>query len=186
MIVAGVDEAGRGSLAGPVVAAAVILENHASIPDINDSKILSCKQRLRLEDQIKNLSIDWNIASATVEEIDKINILQASLLAMERAVEGLQVEPFKVFCDGPFLPKLSMKGEAVIAGDRIMKNIMSASILAKVERDRMMIELDKVFPLYKFNRHKGYPTKLHISALELYGPCRHHRKSFKPVTKCLS
>ena len=105
---------------------------------------------------------------------------------MERAVEGLQVEPFKVFCDGPFLPKLSMKGEAVIAGDRIMKNIMSASILAKVERDRMMIELDKVFPLYKFNRHKGYPTKLHISALELYGPCRHHRKSFKPVTKCLS
>ena len=140
MIVAGVDEAGRGSLAGPVVAAAVILENHVSIPDINDSKILSCKQRLRLEDQIKNLSIDWNIASATVEEIDTINILQASLLAMERAVEGLKVEPFKVFCDGPFLPKLSMKGEAVIAGDRIMKNIMSASILAKVERDRMMIE----------------------------------------------
>ncbi|MEC7910308.1 MAG: ribonuclease HII [Pseudomonadota bacterium] len=185
MILAGVDEAGRGSLAGPVVAAAVIINDSIKIEGIRDSKDLSKNQRSALEEKIKQLSTCWSIAWASVEEIDTINILQASLLAMKRAVEGLEVMPTKVFCDGPYLPELPMKGEAIIGGDKKIESIMSASILAKVERDRIMSKLNKDFPLYFFDKHKGYPTKSHKEALRLYGPCKLHRRSFKPVQQSL-
>ena len=185
MMFAGVDEAGRGSLAGPVVAAAVVLDDALKIEGIKDSKDLSTNHRLVLEEKIKSLSICWNIAYASVQEIDDLNILQASLLAMKRAIEGLEAIPTKVFCDGPYLPELSMKGEAIIGGDKKIQSIMSASVLAKVERDRIMTKHNKDFPFYSFDKHKGYPTKSHKEALKLHGPCKLHRRSFKPVKQSL-
>ena len=183
MILPGVDEAGRGSLAGPVVAAAVIINDSIKIEGIRDSKDLSKNQRSALEEKIKQLSTCWSIAWASVEEIDTINILQASLLAMKRAVEGLEVMPTKVFCDGPYLPELPMKGEAIIGGDKKIESIMSASILAKVERDKYIDELCENDPeldaKYGIASNKGYGTKKHIEGIKEHGITCHHRLSYK-------
>lgn len=183
MLIAGVDEVGRGSLAGPVVAAAVILDDKIDIEGIKDSKKIPFNKRKYLDKYIKNQSISWNIALASVDEINRLNILQASLLAMKRAIQGLDQEPEMTLIDGIHLPELEVPSKAVIKGDSKIKSIMSASIIAKVARDEMMLKMDRVYPLYKFKQHKGYPTKLHLSALELHGPCSEHRSFFKPVEK---
>ena len=173
MIEAGVDEVGRGPLAGPVISAAVILDSSLQINGLDDSKKLSEKKRLELDIKIKKSAVAWNIASATIEEIDSLNILQASLLSMKRAVEGLQIRPDKVEC------------EAIVKGDSCIKSIMAASIIAKVARDKLMKDFDVVYPAYGFKKHKGYPTKFHLDALELLGPCKIHRLSFKPVKRSI-
>tara|TARA_B100000959_G_scaffold40103_3_gene39429 strand:+ start:727 stop:1287 length:561 start_codon:yes stop_codon:yes gene_type:complete len=181
LIEAGVDEAGRGPLAGPVVAAAVILKENHQLIGLNDSKKLSSTTRESLSKDIKKNSVDWSFGHASSQEIDEVNILQASLLAMERAVLGLTKIPNKVLVDGQFKPKIGIACEAIIGGDTIYENIMAASILAKVERDRIMIKLNKIYPVYGFDRHKGYPTKMHLEQLKKAGPCEAHRTSFKPV-----
>ena len=178
---AGVDEAGRGPLAGPVVAAAVILDRDKPIIGLTDSKKLSQMRRSELEKEIKQSALHWTVARASVGEIDKLNILQATLLAMQRAINLLPVYPTATLIDGPHLPKLAGAACAVVGGDGWVNEISAASILAKQERDRQMIKLDKKFPQYGFARHKGYPTKLHIAALNEYGICMHHRKSYAPV-----
>ena len=178
---AGVDEVGRGSIAGPVTAAAVILKNTNDIIGLTDSKALSSKRRQELDILIKEKSISWNIAFVSATTIDRINILQASLLAMKRAVERLGMEPDKVLVDGLYKPDLSNPSEAIVKGDTKHASIMAASIIAKVARDKYMIKLHKKFPHYGFKSHKGYPTKFHLNALELHGPCKEHRKSFKPL-----
>ena len=178
---AGVDEVGRGSIAGPVTAAAVILRNTNTINGLNDSKALSSLKSQELDSLIKEESISWNIAFISATKIDQINILQASLLAMKRAVEGLDFEPDKVLVDGLYKPDLSNPSEAIVKGDTKHESIMAASIIAKVARDKHMINLHKKYPHYGFVHHKGYPTKFHLNALELYGPCKEHRKSFRPL-----
>ncbi|MDH5545122.1 MAG: ribonuclease HII [Gammaproteobacteria bacterium] len=184
-LVAGVDEVGRGPLAGPVVAAAVILDANNPIEGLNDSKALSEKQRDALFPEICEKALAWSIGRAEVEEIDEINILQASLLAMSRAVEGLSVQPEFALVDGNKLPKLPCPGEAVIKGDSRVAAIAAASIIAKVTRDREMAELDKQYPGYGLAGHKGYPTKVHLSALSELGITPIHRRSYGPVKKLL-
>lgn len=180
MIVTGVDEAGRGPLAGPVVAAAVILDPNNPISGLNDSKKLTPLARERLFQEIRHKALAWSYARASVREIDTINILQASLLAMKRAVLRLQITPDLVLIDGNQYPKLPYKMRAIIGGDATEPAISAASIVAKVVRDRMMIVLDRFYPAYGFLQHKGYGTAKHLEAIAQHGPSRVHRRSFKP------
>lgn len=178
---AGCDEVGRGPLAGDVVAAAVILDPRNPIMGLDDSKKLTEKKRELLFDEIQAKAKSWCIARASVAEIDSLNILQASLLAMTRAVQGLAIEPEHVLVDGNKLPKWKYTAEAVVKGDSRVATISAASILAKVTRDREMVSLDKVYPGYGFADHKGYPTKVHMDALERLGVTPIHRRSYAPV-----
>jgi ribonuclease HII len=177
----GVDEAGRGPLAGPVYAAAVILPRKTRIDGLADSKTLSPAKREALAIEIKQQAIAWAVASASVAEIDTLNILRASLLAMKRAVEGLGVLPRRVVVDGLHCPELPCPARAVVAGDASVAAISAASILAKVARDRLMVELHRQYPQYGFESHKGYATEFHLAALRTYGACEIHRRSFAPV-----
>jgi len=186
-LIAGVDEAGRGPLAGPVIAAAVILDPNSPIDGIADSKTLSEKMRNQLDQEIRNRALAWAIARADVEEIDSLNILQASLLAMKRAVNALSIRPQLVLIDGNQCPDLDgCQVEAIIKGDQTVTAIGAASILAKVARDREMVELDARYPGYGFAQHKGYPTKIHISALNTLGISPVHRRSYAPVRNIMS
>ena len=180
-LLAGVDEAGRGPLAGPVVAAAVILDELAPIRGLADSKTLTARRRELLFDQIRARALCCSIASASVEEIDRLNILQATLLAMRRAVEGLRILPHRVVVDGNQVPVLRMPVLALVRGDSKMAAISAASILAKVQRDRWCEDLHAQYPGYGFASHKGYPTPAHLAALQLHGPCAAHRLTFAPV-----
>ncbi len=184
-LVAGVDEVGRGPLAGDVVTAAVILEENHGILGLNDSKKISEKKRLALSEEIKLKAKAWCVARASIEEIDELNILHASLLAMARAVDGLSIVPDHVYVDGNKLPKWNYSSEAVVGGDGLIAEISAASIIAKVTRDLEMENFDKKFPEYGFAKHKGYPTKVHMEALEKYGPCEIHRCSYAPVKRIL-
>ena len=184
-LVAGVDEAGRGPLAGPVVAAAVILDDLKPIPGLADSKTLSPRQRERLSAEIHARALCFSVAQASVEEIDRLNILQATLLAMRRAVMGLRLKPHKVLVDGNRLPTLDIVAEAVVQGDRKVPAISAASILAKVARDRWCLEIDAEYPLYGFAAHKGYGTAQHLAALQRHGATPWHRRSFSPVAQVL-
>jgi ribonuclease HII len=180
-LMAGVDEAGRGPLAGPVVAAAVILDDSKRIRGLADSKVLTPLQRDRLFDMIREKALCCAVGEASVEEIDTLNILHATMLAMKRAVEGLRLKPVKVLVDGNRLPVLDVLSEAVIGGDAKVKSISAASIIAKVTRDRMLEQLHEQFPQYGFAAHKGYGTPEHLDALRVHGPCIHHRRHFGPV-----
>jgi ribonuclease HII len=184
-LVAGVDEAGRGPLAGPVVAAAVILDDLKPIAGLNDSKKLSEKRREKLYDEILAKALCCSIAEATVAEIDQLNILQATLLAMRRAVDGLRLKPVKVLVDGNRLPVLDVRAEAIVQGDALVPSISAASILAKVCRDRMCAQLHAQYPQYGFDRHKGYGTAEHLQALAEHGPSPCHRTSFAPVGRSI-
>ncbi len=184
-LVAGVDEAGRGPLAGPVVAAAVILDDTKRIRGLNDSKLLAPAVRERLYDEIRAKALCCSVAEASVEEIDTLNILQATLLAMRRAVEGLRLKPAKVLVDGNQLPRLKVHAEAVIGGDATVKSISAASILAKVHRDRLCLQLHALHPQYGFDEHKGYSTPQHLAALKQHGACAIHRRTFGPVREAL-
>ena len=184
-LLAGVDEAGRGPLAGPVVAAAVILDDLAPIKGLRDSKLLTARARERLFDEIRARALCSSIAQASVEEIDTLNILQATLLAMQRAVDGLRLRPHKVLVDGNRLPVLTMAAQAIVKGDAKVRAISAASILAKVYRDRLCQELHAQHPEYGFGGHKGYPTAAHLAALRAHGPCVQHRRSFAPVRALL-
>jgi len=178
---AGVDEAGRGPLAGPVVAAAVVLDPDAPIDGLRDSKQLTARTRERLAGEIRERALAWSLGWADAGDIDRINILRATLLAMARAVDGLPTCPHRVLVDGLHCPELSCSVEAVIGGDKRFAAISAASILAKVTRDAEMVELDRRYPEYGFKRHKGYPTREHREALRRYGPCPVHRRTFAPV-----
>lgn len=180
-LVAGVDEAGRGPLAGPVVAAAVILDELNPIQGLADSKVLSAQRRERLHDEIRAKALCCGVGVADREEIDQLNILQATLLAMQRAVATLRLKPSKVLVDGNRLPVLDVLSEAVVKGDATVPCISAASIVAKVTRDRMLAELDAQYPVYGFARHKGYGAPEHLEALRKHGPCPAHRLSFSPV-----
>ncbi|MFM7000944.1 MAG: ribonuclease HII [Limnohabitans sp.] len=182
-LMAGVDEAGRGPLAGPVVAAAVILDDLHPIVGLNDSKKLTAKRREKLFDEIKAKALCFSIAEATVQEIDEINILQATLLAMKRAVEGLRLKPVKVLVDGNRLPAIDIRAEAIVQGDALVPAISAASILAKVHRDRLCEQMHARYPQYGFDQHKGYGTAVHLAALEMHGPVECHRLSFAPVAR---
>jgi ribonuclease HII len=184
-LVAGVDEAGRGPLAGPVVAAAVILDDLKPIAGLNDSKKLSEKRREKLYDEILAKALCCSIAEASVQEIDQFNILQATLLAMRRAVDGLRLKPVKVLVDGNRLPVLDVRAEAIVQGDALVPAISAASILAKVHRDRMCAQLHLQYPQYGFDRHKGYGTAEHLQALTEHGPSPWHRSSFAPVARSI-
>ena len=180
-LICGVDEAGRGPLAGPVYAACVVLNPQIRIHGLADSKQLSAARREQLALQIKSCALAWAIASASVEEIDRLNILQASLLAMKRAVENLSLEPAEVLIDGLYCPQLKFPARAIVRGDCKIPEIMAASILAKTARDSEMLALHLRFPQYGFDRHKGYPTLQHLAALQSHGVCAIHRRSFAPV-----
>ena len=186
MQIAGVDEAGRGPLVGSVVAAAVILDPERPIEGLNDSKKLTEKKREALFVEIQEKAIAWSIAEASAKEIDEINILQASLLAMRRAVEGLSVAPEHVLVDGNKVPQgLVVSCDAVVGGDALHAEISAASILAKVTRDRQMVEMDQHYPEYGFAKHKDYPTKAHFEAIAAHGVIDEHRRSYAPVRKAL-
>ncbi|SFU51070.1 RNase HII [Polaromonas sp. YR568] len=184
-LVAGVDEAGRGPLMGPVVAAAVILDELNPIKGLADSKKLTALRREKLYDEIRAKALCCSIALATVEEIDSINILQATMLAMKRAVEGLRLKPNKVLVDGNRLPTLVILSEAIVGGDALVPSISAASILAKVHRDRWCAEFHLEYPQYGFADHKGYGTAEHLAALREHGACPQHRRSFAPVAEVL-
>ena len=184
-LVAGVDEAGRGPLAGPVVAAAVILDDLKPIAGLNDSKKLTEKRREKLYDEILAKALCCSIAEASVQEIDSLNILQATLLAMRRAVDGLRLKPVKVLVDGNRLPVLDVRAEAIVQGDALVPAISAASILAKVHRDRLCAQLHAQYPQYGFDRHKGYGTAEHLQALSEHGPSPWHRSSFAPVARSI-
>jgi ribonuclease HII len=184
-LIAGVDEVGRGPLVGAVVTAAVILDPAKPIVGLADSKKLSEKRRLALYDEIKEKALSWSLGRAEPEEIDQINILHATMLAMQRAVAGLSIMPDYVLIDGNRCPALPMPSQAVIKGDSLVAEISAASIIAKVTRDREMAELDRLFPQYGFAQHKGYPTALHMEKLTQYGATPHHRRSFAPVRNVL-
>jgi len=184
-LVAGVDEAGRGPLAGPVVAAAVILDDRHPIYGLADSKKLSAKRREALFDEIRAKALCCSIAQASVEEIDTLNILQATLLAMRRAVLGLRLPPKLVLVDGNRLPVLEIRSEAIVKGDEKVPAISAASILAKVTRDRWCNQYHTEFPQYGFDQHKGYGTAEHLAALRQHGACPQHRKTFRPVREVL-
>lgn len=176
--ICGIDEAGRGPLAGPVFAAAVILPENAEIDGINDSKKLSEKKREALFEVIKEKALSWSVGFATETEIDEINILQATFLAMKRACDGLSIKPDFALVDGNRMPSLGVKSQTIIKGDGLSASIAAASILAKVSRDRLMYEIDQLYPEYNFGKHKGYGTSLHTEMLRKYGPCPVHRKTF--------
>jgi len=180
-LLAGVDEAGRGPLAGPVVAAAVILDDTRRINGLADSKVLTPLQRDKLYDRIRERALCCSVGSASVQEIDTLNIFHATMLAMKRAVEGLRLKPVKVLVDGNRLPKLDVLSEAIVGGDAKVRSISAASIVAKVTRDRLLVELHEEFPCYGFAAHKGYGTPEHLEALRVHGPCIHHRRHFSPV-----
>ncbi len=184
-LIAGVDEAGRGPLAGPVVAAAVILDDLNPIAGLADSKKLTALRRERLYDEIRAKALCCSIAEASVEEIDSLNILNATLLAMRRAVEGLRLKPHKVLVDGNRLPVLDVLAEAIVKGDSKVPAISAASILAKVHRDRWCLQLHAQYPEYGFDRHKGYGTQAHLQALRTHGATPWHRQSFSPVAEVL-
>ncbi len=184
-LLAGVDEVGRGPLAGPVVAAAVILDPERPIAGLADSKKLTPRRREILAEQIKSAALAWSLGRAEVEEIDSINILQASLLAMRRAVEGLVPQPEQALVDGNRCPALSCPVEAIVGGDAIVPAISAASIIAKVARDLEMVEMDVKYPGYGLAQHKGYPTKMHIEALHRLGVSVIHRRSFAPVRRAM-
>jgi ribonuclease HII len=184
-LIAGVDEAGRGPLAGPVVAAAVILDDLHPIAGLKDSKKLTARRREHLFDEIRAKALCFAVAQASVEEIDTLNILQATLLAMRRAVEGLRLKPGKVLVDGNRLPVLDVVAEAIVQGDALVPAISAASILAKVTRDRWCAQVDAAYPQYGFAAHKGYGTAEHMQALREHGACPHHRTSFAPVRAVL-
>ncbi len=184
-LVAGVDEAGRGPLAGPVVAAAVILDDLRPIKGLADSKVLTALRREKLYDEIRAKALCFSIAMATAAEIDEINILQATMLAMRRAVEGLRLKPAKVLVDGNRIPTLVIVAEAIVGGDALVPSISAASILAKVWRDRWCAEFHESYPQYGFASHKGYGTAEHLAALKLHGACPQHRRSFAPVAEVL-
>ena len=188
MIVAGVDEVGRGPLAGPVVAAAVILPKKNELSDIvfRDSKQLTEKQRFRLSAEIRRISTAWFLGAASPVEVDLLNIHHATLLAMRRAIIGLSTLPDFILVDGKFLPDMKIPGRAVVGGDGLEEAISAASIVAKVYRDQYMKWIDRVFPGYAFGRHKGYPTRIHLDALQSLGPCAVHRRSFAPVKAVIS
>ncbi|MFV5502342.1 ribonuclease HII [Acinetobacter sp. 226] len=187
MKIAGVDEAGRGPLVGSVVAAAVILDPNNPVEGLNDSKKLTEKKREKLFIEIREKALAWAIAEASAAEIDEYNILQASLLAMRRAVEALPVQPEHVLVDGNKIPQgLAMSCDAVVGGDALHAEISAASILAKVTRDHQMIEMDQKHPQFGFAKHKGYPTKAHFEAIALHGVIDEHRRSFGPVKKVLA
>ena len=183
VLIAGVDEAGRGPLAGPVYAAAVILDKRHPIPGLRDSKLLNPEVRQRLAVKIRARAIAWCVASADVGEIDSINILQATLVAMARAVAGLQVAPEEALVDGNVCPRLPCPTRTIIGGDISVKAISAASILAKTARDAYLVELDGTYPGYGFARNKGYGTPEHLEALQRLGPCPIHRRSFAPVVQ---
>ncbi|MEE8265222.1 MAG: ribonuclease HII [Acidiferrobacterales bacterium] len=185
MLVAGVDEAGRGPLAGPVVAAAVILDAKRPIAGLADSKVLAPARRQVLAQAIKQRALCWAVGRAEVADIDRLNILQASLLAMRRAVETLDIVPDLVLIDGNRAPSLACRVKTVIKGDATVPSVQAASILAKVARDAEMFTLDKAFPGYGFSRHKGYPTATHLLALAIFGVSPVHRRSFGPVRRLL-
>ena len=185
LLICGVDEAGRGPLAGAVYAAAVILNPAHSIIGLADSKTLTEKNRDSLAIQIKQHAFAWAIASSSVEEIDEINILQASLLAMKRAIEGLKIIPQQVLVDGLHCPKISIPSQAIVKGDSKVQAIAAASILAKTARDEDLYQLDKIYPQYNFARHKGYPTADHLARLAEHGVSPVHRRSYAPVKKLL-
>lgn len=187
MQVAGVDEAGRGPLVGSVVAAAVILDPNNPIEGLNDSKKLSEKKREMLFVEIQEKAVAWAIAEASHAEIDQLNILQASLLAMRRAVEALNIQPQHVLVDGNKIPQgLSMSCEAIVGGDALHAEISAASILAKVTRDRQMVVLDQQYPQFGFAQHKGYPTKMHFAAIAEHGVMDQHRRSYAPIKQALA
>ncbi|MGB5517697.1 MAG: ribonuclease HII [Gammaproteobacteria bacterium] len=183
-LLAGVDEAGRGPLVGNVVAAAVILDNNKPIDGLADSKKLSAKRREQLAEQIRDYAIAWRVISIDAATIDRINILQATLLAMKQAVEQLNITPDHVFIDGNRCPRIDVPATAIVKGDQRVAEISAASILAKVERDAQMQVLHEAYPQYGFDKHKGYPTKAHVEALAQHGPCPQHRISFRPVREC--
>ena len=185
ILICGVDEAGRGPLAGPVYAAAVILDPAAHIAGLADSKALSPSRRQELAEQIRSRALAWAIASASVAEIDAINILQASLLAMRRAVEQLNVAPGEVLVDGKQCPAVSYPVRAIVKGDSTVPAISAASILAKTARDAEMLRLHQLYPRYGLDRHKGYPTAAHLAALALHGVSEIHRRSYAPIRKLL-
>ena len=185
-LVAGVDEVGRGPLVGAVVTAAVILDPARPIVGLNDSKKLSEKRRLALFDEIKENALSWSLGRAEPHEIDELNILHATMLAMQRAVAGLSVKPEYVLIDGNRCPQLPVPSMAVVKGDSRVAEISAASILAKVTRDAEMAALDLIFPEYGFARHKGYPTPFHLEKLALHGATEHHRRSFGPVKRALA
>lgn len=184
-LVAGVDEAGRGPLAGPVVAAAVILDELHPIAGLADSKKLTPARREKLYDEIRAKALCFSIAQASVQEIDELNILQATLLAMRRAVLGLRLKPIRVLVDGNRLPVLEVAAEAIVKGDALVPAISAASILAKVYRDQWCRQIHSEFPQYGFDGHKGYGTAAHMAALLEHGACIHHRRSFAPVAQTL-
>lgn len=184
-LVAGVDEAGRGPLAGPVVAAAVILDPTRPLDGLADSKVLRAARREQLDAQIRAQAVSVAIGEASVEEIDALNILQATLLAMRRAVDGLQIAPQRVLVDGNRLPLLRVPAQAIVGGDASVSAISAASVLAKVHRDRLCNALHAAWPAYGFAVHKGYPTAAHLQALSLHGACPAHRRSFAPVRAAL-
>ncbi|MDD2801758.1 MAG: ribonuclease HII [Methylococcales bacterium] len=186
ILIAGVDEAGRGPLAGPVFAAAVILDPDRPIFGLADSKILSESKRNSLYLNIKESALSWAIAQASVEEIDRLNILQATLIAMQRAVESLHVTPDEVLVDGNRLPKLSIPAQAIVKGDSKIQAISAASILAKVERDKLMVEYQEQYPDFSFGVHKGYGTKQHIAEIQTFGFLEVHRKTFNPVKSLIA
>ena len=181
MSYAGIDEAGRGPLAGPVYAAAVVLNDDSRWQQLQDSKLLTASKRDQLSAEIQAYAPAWAVASCDVEEIDQHNIFYASLLAMQRAFEGLSASVQLAITDGKFAPELSVPCLSMVKGDRHVASISAASILAKVARDREMCRLDEEFPMYNFAKHKGYPTAEHLAKLNEFGPCSHHRTSFRPV-----
>ncbi len=184
-LIAGVDEVGRGPLVGDVVTAAVILDPNNPIEGLNDSKKLSEKKRLALLPEIKEKALAWAVGRCSPQEIDELNILQATMVAMQRAIAGLNVQPELVLIDGNRCPELPMDAQAIVKGDLRVAEISAASIIAKVVRDNEMEELDKQYPQFGFARHKGYPTKAHFEAIDQHGVIEEHRKSFKPVKKAL-
>lgn len=186
MLIAGVDEAGRGALIGDVVAAAVILPKEYNINRLTDSKKLTERIRFELEQQIKDCAVAYSIASATAEEVDKLNIHHASLLAMQRAIQTLPIQPDNVWVDGKFIPDIPYSCQAFVKGDSLYPEISAASILAKTHRDRQMLELDSIYPNYGFAQHKGYPTQFHVAAIKEYGVLDGYRKTYKTIHTLLS
>lgn len=181
MLIAGIDEAGRGPLAGPVVAAAVILDPSRRVRGLRDSKVMTPDRREEVAVDIRAKAIAWAVAASDVGEIDAMNILRATLLAMRRAVDALSIRPVEALVDGDHCPDLSCRVYAIVKGDRDVPAISAASIIAKTTRDAMLVTLDREYPMYGFARHKGYGTPEHLAALDMHGPCPHHRKSFAPV-----
>ena len=186
-LICGGDEAGRGPLAGPIYAAAVILGPEFNTEDLRDSKKLSESKRYFLAEQIKKNALAWTVGICSADEIDELNIHQATLLAMQRAIKALKgYTSIKIMVDGLFCPQVAFSSEAIVRGDDKVAEISAASIIAKTERDLKMIEIDKVYPAYQFKKHKGYPTKLHIEMIKSHGLCEYHRKSFSPIKEMLA